>query len=374
MDFNITVVDFNDTVPTLLNFSASINENVKPNVYVGRIEIFKTGDTNITNIVLNGDGNESFEVDNAGVITTSDDVNLDYETKSFYTFKAIATNVAGDSNATDVNITINDIEDESNLYIQSAIYDTNQTDGMSDDKLYIYFSKDINTSTLNSVSDDINISGTYDFGASVTMEYNSSNFYRYVVDMNSSGNSFLESEHNVSIVNDGDGALQDIYGQFPTSFPQTKIEKNILIFKTSVESKNGYDDGNYSLGYDTNFTRSGTEVTDNLLDIIWDDDSNVANDTRDYNNAVKFCNEDKGAVGDWRLPTKAELLSIVNRDSNDSSPAIYSTFENTKSNGYWSISEYKPATTQAWYVNFNDGNDAHADKDDSKYIRCIKAN
>jgi hypothetical protein len=332
------------------------------------------GDSNITNIVLSGDGASDFNVSLSGVITTSATSDLDYETKSFYELKAIATNQAGDSEASDVNITINNISDESNLIIQSAVYDTNLTISPSDDKLYIYFSKAVDETTFsNIISEDINISSphNYVFGSEANYTYNNSHFFSYVVDMNNSAHSFVDGDHNISIINTGYGALKDSLGQYPTSFPKLTIESRSLVFNTKVSTSIDYDDGYYAKGIDVNFTRDdGTkEVTDNKLNLIWDDDSNVADDgeKKSYNDAITYCS-DKG--DGWRLPNKAELLSIVDRNSYD--PALYSTFVNHQNDTYWSISIYQTQTDQAWYVKFGDGNDGHKDKDETKYVRCVK--
>ena len=57
---------------------------------------------------------------------------------------------------------------------------------------------------------------------------------------------------------------------------------------------------------------------------------------------------------DWRLPTRRELLTLVNADG--SSPSIAPTyFPNTIASNFWSGSSYVPTPTIAWGVNFDNG-------------------
>ena len=40
-------------------------------------------------------------------------------------------------------------------------------------------------------------------------------------------------------------------------------------------------------------------------------------------------------------------------------------------NNYWSASTYVPNTTNAWNVNFNNGNDNATNKTNNNYVRCV---
>lgn len=81
---------------------------------------------------------------------------------------------------------------------------------------------------------------------------------------------------------------------------------------------------------------------------------------------------------DWRLPTIAELLTIVERES--SSPAINSTiFPGTMSYFFWSASSYAgrdyygwQAYDYAWRVNFDDGRGTPNGKVGDKYVRLVR--
>ncbi len=98
------------TIPTLKSLSISIDENVTSKTKVGEITVNDGGDI-ITSIVLTGEGKSNFNVSKTGTITTSIDAILDYESTPSYNLKAIATNSIGSSNAVNVNISINDINE-----------------------------------------------------------------------------------------------------------------------------------------------------------------------------------------------------------------------------------------------------------------------
>ncbi|MBU0999107.1 DUF1566 domain-containing protein [Patescibacteria group bacterium] len=48
-------------------------------------------------------------------------------------------------------------------------------------------------------------------------------------------------------------------------------------------------------------------------------------------------------------------------------------FNYTQSDNYWSSTTYANNTTNAWNVNFNNGNVNNNDKANSYYVRCVRA-
>lgn len=74
---------------------------------------------------------------------------------------------------------------------------------------------------------------------------------------------------------------------------------------------------------------------------------------------------------DWRLPDRAELLSLV--DYTQSSPAINSTaFPLTSSSRFWSLSGYAPNPSYAWFVYFHQGDTYALRKDDAYNVRLVR--
>jgi hypothetical protein len=75
---------------------------------------------------------------------------------------------------------------------------------------------------------------------------------------------------------------------------------------------------------------------------------------------------------DWRLPTVAELRSLVSYDRVN--PAIDTRFfSNTLSSYYWSSSSYAHSSYRAWIVNFYNGYDNWAGKNDLNPIRLVRS-
>jgi subtilisin-like proprotein convertase family protein len=117
------VTNIENSVPILLDSTATVEENATAGTVIGNMTISSTGDTPITEIALSGTGNENFEVTTDGNITVKAGALLDYETTSEYNLTAIATNEAGDSTGVDVNISVIDIvnDDSDNDYIPDDI-------------------------------------------------------------------------------------------------------------------------------------------------------------------------------------------------------------------------------------------------------------
>ena len=52
--------------------------------------------------------------------------------------------------------------------------------------------------------------------------------------------------------------------------------------------------------------------------------------------------------------------------------AISNEHLNVASNNYWSSTTLASDTSDAWNVNFNNGNDNANDKTNSNYVRCVR--
>jgi hypothetical protein len=89
-------------------------------------------------------------------------------------------------------------------------------------------------------------------------------------------------------------------------------------------------------------------------------------------NAAGYC-----GYKDWRMPTRQELVSIV--DFSGVNPAIDITyFPNTQSNWFWSSSPSAYSSGNAWLVYFSSGSSngsglsSNYYKNDSKYVRLVR--
>lgn len=91
--------------------------------------------------------------------------------------------------------------------------------------------------------------------------------------------------------------------------------------------------------------------------------------TQAYTNAVnqqQLCGYD-----DWRLPTVAQLLSLVVTD-HQSLAIDADFFPHTQPSHYWTRQSYAPQNTHAWYVYFSDGSPSSTLKSKPMYVRLVR--
>lgn len=121
-NLTINIINIDDVPPVISSFTTAINENIAGGTTIGTLPITNIGDSAINFIVikeLSGTLSSTFEILPTGVIKTKSNATIDYEALSSrdykYDLKAIAVNMAGDSNEVDVIISINDVLEDSNL-------------------------------------------------------------------------------------------------------------------------------------------------------------------------------------------------------------------------------------------------------------------
>jgi len=91
---------------------------------------------------------------------------------------------------------------------------------------------------------------------------------------------------------------------------------------------------------------------------------------RDAVNALTGANRLCGAT-DWRLPTRAELQSLV--DYQAQNPAIDTTwFPNTPATIYWTGENYVPSASSAWGVSFDNGDLGTNNKGNNRRVRLVR--
>lgn len=92
-----------------------------------------------------------------------------------------------------------------------------------------------------------------------------------------------------------------------------------------------------------------------------------------FKSAEKYCKDlvlpSKGGYTDWRLPTREELLTIV--DDKKFDPAIDPVFV-CKSSWYWTATPLAGGTGGAWMVYFYNGRAVWDDRDSYGYVRPVR--
>ena len=106
---------------------------------------------------------------------------------------------------------------------------------------------------------------------------------------------------------------------------------------------------------------------------MWQDDTNTTSITKDWINAIDFCeNLTLASFSDWRLPNINELSTLI--DIEEFNPVYNELFTNTSSTNYWSSTSYVKTgfENQAPYINFRDGSINYSSKVNSYYVRCVR--
>ena len=122
-------------------------------------------------------------------------------------------------------------------------------------------------------------------------------------------------------------------------------------------------------------------VTDHLTGLIWLKNANCAGSMMNWNDALTYCNTlasgscgltDGSVVGDWRLPNRKELLSLV--DYSRCNPALPQghLFNNAQSSSYWSAGTCAYRTYGAWFVRMDFGHVDGYYKSSSYYVWPVR--
>jgi len=123
------------------------------------------------------------------------------------------------------------------------------------------------------------------------------------------------------------------------------------------------------------FSRSNGVVSDSSTNLEWQDDYSDNNNSikeATWQNAIDYCeNLSLDGKSDWRLPNLNELTSLL--DDTKYNPSINEVFQHTNSSfHYWSSSSSSRNSEKAWVIDFSGGFQAHFNKDNNKYVRCVR--
>lgn len=124
---------------------------------------------------------------------------------------------------------------------------------------------------------------------------------------------------------------------------------------------------------DNRFTDNGDNtVTDTKTNLTWakEDDGKE----RNWKDAKEFCekNEMKLPGEGWRMPTREELLTIV--DLERYRPAIDPIFRIAEGTWFWSSTPYAGDSGLAWIVPFHDGGVDWGNIDYEYFVRPVRQN
>lgn len=114
--------------------------------------------------------------------------------------------------------------------------------------------------------------------------------------------------------------------------------------------------------YRERFQVNGEEISDAATGLVWKKQPETGSFS--WDNAKLRC------AGLWRLPTVAELQSIV--DDAKSNPAIDSAFGTQTLGVFWSSSTVAGNPSQAWGVDFTYGESSGYALSGPKQVRCVR--
>lgn len=107
-------------------------------------------------------------------------------------------------------------------------------------------------------------------------------------------------------------------------------------------------------------------VTDDVTGLTWE--GAVTDKEYMQTEAVDRCAA-KG--GGWRLPTRLELVSLVDYSIAAPGPTINPVFQNTPSGVFWTASTYYGDDGDKWYVGFDAGYSDYGILNQSDLVRCV---
>lgn len=182
-------------------------------------------------------------------------------------------------------------------------------------------------------------------------------------------------------VNQGDKT--DYYHVWPVRSGQTGNARTWKTGQTEMFAVG--DDGDLQSGIEWPSPRfmdndDGT-ITDNLTGLVWMKNANCFG-TRTWSQALNDCNNlasgscglsDGSAPGDWRLPNRKELLSLI--DFSKYNPVLPGGhfFQNVQSSYYWSSTTFAYLTNFAWIVFMDYGNVYYNHKSQDNYVWPVRA-
>ena len=110
-------------------------------------------------------------------------------------------------------------------------------------------------------------------------------------------------------------------------------------------------------------------VTDNGTGLMWQ--QAVPARTYSWADAIAYCPTlTLGGHSDWRLPSRIELVSIIDDTEVEAAPSS-TAFANTPAGYFWSSSRVAGAPTDAWSVIFIGGAFSVV-ATDPNHVRCVR--
>lgn len=362
VDFTVTITDANDNPAVSASITHEINEEEPFSFNIGASD--EDGDSLTYTFSYGGDTLDGITLGSSTGIVSIDTPIKTYEERSSYTFGVYVSD--GGGNNVETEITLQVININTPLYANHVTYNTNQTSDLSDDELYIYFNKAIDTDSLNSdKSVDFDITGTGAIGTSPTVEFNSdlSRITFKAFDSGDGAIKFVTGADTIAISEASSIEANDLLHSNPDNESAPIVEKIIPILKTGGTEDSDGANRSYILFPKRKTAPAGeTMLRDVVTNLIWQDYSTTASMT----DIGTYCSDiTYGGYSDWRTPTLKELRTIVDYGKAENTPKISSQFNFTNTDHWFAIHGANTTT-----ISFST---AHTTSGfDPKYMRCVR--
>ncbi|WP_295418017.1 DUF1566 domain-containing protein [Sulfurovum sp.] len=111
---------------------------------------------------------------------------------------------------------------------------------------------------------------------------------------------------------------------------------------------------------------------DDRTGLVWQDNQAVAEVTKSYSDAKKYCEQLKvDGFEDWRLPTLSELYTIV--DMRRERPALKYGFEMRVEEWFWTATLFAgDPKREAWRLSFRYGEAEPSRQERTLHVRCVR--
>ena len=112
------------------------------------------------------------------------------------------------------------------------------------------------------------------------------------------------------------------------------------------------------------------KYTVSLNGLMWQDNKETETLKMNWEDAKKYCTHlSLFAISDWRLPSREELESIIDKARR---PSIKKEFKFISSSYYWSSTSSVYNSNYAWGVLFYGGSSFNDGKNNNYYVRCVR--
>ncbi len=126
----------------------------------------------------------------------------------------------------------------------------------------------------------------------------------------------------------------------------------------------------------TRFETRGETVRDNLTGLIWTRDANPAEFPLTWREALDYVedlnNQGRLGSGDWRMPNRRELRSLISHQTRNPALPEDHPFENLFLGWYWTSTTSAVNPAYAWYVHVEGGRMFYGKKDQSYLLWPVR--